>query len=35
MVPKTENSSEGTQKGNKTINERTCSVCGEKHDIKD
>ena len=32
---KTDNSSEGTQKGNKTSNERTCPVCGEKQDIED
>ena len=35
MATKTDNSSEVTQKGNKTSNERTCPVCGEKHDIED
>ena len=34
MATKTDNSSESTQKGNKTSNERTCPVCGEKHDTE-
>ena len=35
MATKTNNSSESMQKGNKMSNERTCPVCGEKHDIED
>ena len=35
MATKTDNSSEGLQKGNKTSSERTCSVSGKKHDIED
>ena len=35
MATKTDNSSEGSQKGNKTSSERTCPVCSEKHDIED
>ena len=34
MATKADNSSEGTQKGNKMSNERNYPVCGEKHDIK-
>ena len=35
MATKIDHSSEGAQKGNKTSNERTCPVCGEKYDIED
>ena len=35
MVTKRYNSSEGTQKGNNTSNERNCPVCDEKHDNED
>ena len=35
MATKTDNSSESTQKRNKTSNERTFPVCREKHDIED
>ena len=35
MVTKTENLSEGSQKGNRMSNERTCPVSCEKHDIED
>ena len=35
MVTKTENLSEGLQKGNRMSNERTCPVSCEKHDIED
>ena len=35
MATKTDISSEGTQKENETSYERTCPVCGEKHDIED
>ena len=35
MATKIDHSSEGEQKGNKTSNERTCPVCGEKYDIED
>ena len=35
MATNTDNSSEDSQRGNKTSIERTCSVCLEKHDIED
>ena len=35
MATKTNNSSEGLQKGNKMSSKRTCSMCVEKHDIED
>ena len=35
MATKTDNSSEGLQKGNKMSSERTCSMCVEKYDIED
>ena len=35
MATKTDSSSEGSQKANKTSSEKTCPVCGEKHDIED
>ena len=35
MVTKTENLSEGSQKGNRMSNERACPVSCEKHDIED
>ena len=35
MATKTDNSSEGSQKGTKTSSERTCPVCGEKDDNED
>ena len=35
IVTKTDNSSENTQKGNTMSSERTCPVCGQKHDIED
>ena len=34
MATKTDNSSEDLQKGNKASSERTCPVCGERHDIE-
>ena len=34
MATKIDNSSESTQKENKKNNERTCPVCGERHDIE-
>ena len=35
MVTKTDNSSKDLQQGNKTSMERTCPVCGKRHDIED
>ena len=35
MATKTDNSSEGSEKGNKMSSEKTCPVRGEKHDIED
>ena len=35
MATKTDNSPEDLQKRNKTSSERTCPVCGERHDIED
>ena len=35
MATKADNSSEDTQRGNKTNNERACQACLERYDIED